>query len=341
MAKSQKTEERRRKKMFFTIIMILFVGIVLTASTYAWFTTNTNVQVNSLDVNVSASDGLQISVNASNWNPTVTIADLTGTASAWSGNRNQLPGATEGSNETLQPVSSAGVVTDGFMEMWLGKLDTYGDVYKLTASKDTESRRTSGNFVAFDIFFQSNKAQKLYLADGSGVSATGDTGIKNAARVAFLVQGSVDYGSTPQAAQALLGGTADSLYIWEPNYDTHTSAGRDNAVNTYLLPSNNFTSSEGVYTSAKLAYKGVKAEITSDNAQDLNSDSAEYFTSVTTHESPASGIGDTYMELFDLAEGVTKVRVYMWFEGQDVDCEDKASGGQVALDLKFSINATK
>ena len=28
----------------------------------------------------------------------------------------------------------------------------------------------------------------------------------------------------------------------------------------------------------------------------------------------------------------------MWVEGQDVDCENMASGGQVAFDLQFSSN---
>ena len=30
----------------------------------------------------------------------------------------------------------------------------------------------------------------------------------------------------------------------------------------------------------------------------------------------------------------------MWVEGQDVDCEDKASGGSLSFNLAFSIDGT-
>ena len=47
---------------------------------------------------------------------------------------------------------------------------------------------------------------------------------------------------------------------------------------------------------------------------------------------------DKNLEIFSLNKGVTKVRVYMWIEGQDVDCENNASVGNVSLNLQFSKN---
>ena len=85
------------------------------------------------------------------------------------------------------------------------------------------------------------------------------------------------------------------------------------------------------------AYDGVNAEIT--NGVPLNSKESQYFSAVTTNESPAGGI-KTRMKPFSLSAGVTKVRVYMWVEGQDVDCEDNASGGTVSYNLSFSIDET-
>ena len=35
---------------------------------------------------------------------------------------------------------------------------------------------------------------------------------------------------------------------------------------------------------------------------------------------------------------ITKVRIYFWVEGQDVDCENNASGGDISLKLQFSLN---
>lgn len=39
-----------------------------------------------------------------------------------------------------------------------------------------------------------------------------------------------------------------------------------------------------------------------------------------------------------LKAGITKVRIYMWVEGQDVDCENNASGGDISFNLQFSSN---
>ena len=41
--------------------------------------------------------------------------------------------------------------------------------------------------------------------------------------------------------------------------------------------------------------------------------------------------------LMQLSRGVTKIRIYMWVEGQDVDCENNASGGNIEFNLGFTI----
>ena len=46
-----------------------------------------------------------------------------------------------------------------------------------------------------------------------------------------------------------------------------------------------------------------------------------------------------YEELFNLTpKTITKMKVYFWVEGQDVDCENNASGGDITLKLQFSLN---
>ena len=326
MAKSKKKNERKRRKIFLAIIMILFVGVVLTASTYAWFTANRTVTVEAIDVQVSTSQGLQISTDATNWKSIVTNTDITGVN--WTDALNQLP---QGSN-TASPVSTIGTVSNGLMDMYKGTIDTgTGGANILIAEKSTETLGTAGDFVAFDLFFQSSAAQTVYLTSNSNVVAKGtSTGIQNAARVAFIKEGSVPYGSAPADAWALRG--EQSKWIWEPNYDVHTAAGVSNALNVY-------GTTVGQTGGSKLPYKGVKAPIAKANNIPLNSPSTDYFADVTTVGSLASGIPTSgYLNAFDVAEGVTKVRIYMWIEGQDVDCEDRASGGQLTFNLQFSID---
>lgn len=333
MKKSEVKQNRKRRRILIAFIMVLFTGIILTASTYAWFTANRTVTVSSIDVNVTTSTGLQISTDATSWKSLITNDDIHN--ASWAGVTNQLP--TTGLNGIMAPISTVGETdgTTGFMNMYKGTIVTNTGTGNniLTAEKSTEKNGVSGDFVAFDLFFQSNEAHKIYLTEGSSVAATANgtnSGIQNAARVAFVVEGNVAYGSEPATAQALK--EAQTPYIWEPNFDVHTAAGVDNARNTYQLT----TTADGA---GKLAYVGVKSNITKDNNILLNSKDTKYFADVTTHESPKSGIpAAARMNVFDIKEGITKVRVYMWVEGQDVDCEDKASGGSLSFNLAFSID---
>ena len=259
MKKSEVKQNRKRRRILIAFIMVLFTGIILTASTYAWFTANRTVTVSSIDVNVTTSTGLQISTDATSWKSLITNDDIHN--ASWAGVTNQLP--TTGLNGIMAPISTVGETdgTTGFMNMYKGTIVTNTGTGNniLTAEKSTEKNGVSGDFVAFDLFFQSNEAHKIYLTEGSSVAATANgtnSGIQNAARVAFVVEGNVAYGSEPATAQALK--EAQTPYIWEPNFDVHTAAGVDNARNTYQLT----TTAEGA---GKLAYVGVKSNITKDN----------------------------------------------------------------------------
>ena len=330
MKKSQYKQNRRRKGILLAIIMILFTGVVLTASTYAWFTANRSVTVESIDVNVQATEGLQISTDATEWKAVITNDDIT--TASWTGVINQLP---KGTGVYASPVSTIGQTdTNGLMQMYKGTVATPEGQSDnlLTAVKSTEANGQTGDFVAFDLFFRSTKAQAIYLTSASTVTLKENTsidGLQNAARVAFINEGGVEYGSTAAAAQAKKEGTL--ALIWEPNYDTHTAAGVANAHDAYDI---NTTQSGG----SKIGYLGVKAPITT--GVPVDSTNTSYFGSVTTQGSPASGIpSSAYIKVTDLVAGITKVRVYMWIEGQDVDCEDHASGGSITYNLQFSIDS--
>ena len=331
MTKSESRKNRkRRRKLFLALIMILLLIATLGTATYAWFTANRTVTVEQIDVNVSTSQGLQISTDASNWKSIVTNDDIKN--ANWSGCTNQLP---QGTGNTIVPVSTIGTVdsSTGFMEMYRGTVEADKTTGKnfLTAVRSTETKGTTGDFVAFDLFFQSSQAQTVYLTSESNVVASGtDKGIQNSARVAFIKEGSVAYGATPAQAQVLKGEI--SKFFWEPNYDVHTASGVANASNVYGI-------SVGQTGGSQLAYLGVKAPIAKANAIELDSDDSNFFGAISPTGSLASGIPTTsYLNAFDVAEGITKIRIYMWIEGQDVDCEDHASGSALSYNLQFSID---
>lgn len=330
MTKTEAKENRKRRKIVLAFIMLLFVTLVMTYSAYAWFTANRTVTVESIDVNVSTSQGLQISTDAVNWKSIITNDDITG--AAWTGVRNQIP-----IDSTAVPVSTVGEIdtSTGFMNMYKGTIEANETTKNnnLISTKSTEAHGKSGDFVVFDLFFQSSEEQMVYLTSNSKVVAkdgTESSGIEYAARVAFIDEGSVEFGKPASEAQALKGSTLK--YIWEPNYDVHNASGISNASSVYGIT----TTATGA---TKLAYKGVKAEFDKTAAVELNNTDADKFGDVETTGTLASGIPTSaYLEGFTVKEGVTKIRIYMWIEGQDVDCEDHASGGSLSYNLQFSID---
>lgn len=330
MTNKQDKQRRRKSKLLIALLMILLTGVVFTASTYAWFTSNKTVTVEHIDVNVVATDGLQISVDATTWKPNITNDDITGANAKYAGAKNQLP-ATQ-----IRPVSTGGNVdANGMMEMFVGSVETEGGNFVLSTEKETESHRTEGNFIAFDLFFNTGAAADIYLTNASKVTvdADGIQGIQNAARVAFIKEGS---GTEADALATLQGLKADGAtpIIWEPNFDTHTASGVKNANDTYGITT---TQTGG----SQLPYRGVISAFEKTAGVALNDANETRFKSVTpTFATPASGIsGDAYQNAFRLDAGITKYRIYMWIEGQDVDCENNASGATVSFNLQFSLNS--
>ena len=40
-------------------------------------------------------------------------------------------------------------------------------------------------------------------------------------------------------------------------------------------------------------------------------------------------------EVFSLSAGITKARIYMWIEGQDIDCWNQIADGNIYVNLEF------
>lgn len=202
-------------------------------------------------------------------------------------------------------------------------------------------------FMAFDVFLKVDQESELYLTGNAGVfnTATTDSGIKNTTRVAFLVQGSVDsdvyYNGDeqtqedgPTIARKLLGAdSSDDVIIWEPNYDVHTASGIQSAELFYGITDLSYTNS------SQQAYQGVKAEFTDVSLTETNSTLyPDYFASVPVKLATKAENTDRFSTKIVLPAGVTKLRVYYWVEGQDVDTENNASGSSMKLSLEFTID---
>lgn len=315
--------------------MILFCGVILSTSTYAWFTANKTVTINDITVNVAAMNGLQISVDAINWKPTITTADIRGAQATYPTAVNQLPSELS----SLSPVSSVGDIdtSTGFMQMYAGEIQTgSGGGNILTATRSTETHGENGNFIAFDVFIQTTALTQVYLTSNSRVTASGaSSGIENAARIAFINEGNAAAGTEPTTIQQLKSAGTPDPFIWEVNNDVHTAAAVQNANSVYHQTTQQTDADP-------LEYYGVKADIGAELDIPLDSQDGTYFEKVTPSASTGvDGIPTTaYQSLMQLQPGITKVRIYMWVEGQDVDCENNASGGSLTFSLQISSNTS-
>lgn len=348
-----KEKGKRKSDLRSSIILLLILLLLLITSTYAWFTANQVVTISTLNVHIEAQNGLQISANATNWKSVLENADLAHDAeTAFTGNINQIP-------TSMEPVSTVGEIdtATGNMKMFYGTVsadEKDGGAYKLTATQETDKAGTTGKYIAFDIFLRVDKDTQLQLTDASSVvmkTGSTDKGIKQASRVAFCLQGTQPVGTdlatiTGMKGAKSFGATGSTVYIWEPNSNWHTDAAVAHARDNYGLTTTK--SLDGTSVGA-VPYYGVNSVITV-NADDNfygvklldtnNGTNTTYFTKVTpswSTESDATGTLKAEQNVFSLTAGITKARVYMWIEGQDVDCENTASGTDISFNLQFQV----
>lgn len=302
-------QNMRKKALLPAVAMVLAAVIALSGVTYAWFTTGNTASVTGLDVNIQTANGIQVSLDASAWKSIITAENIrdsiTRVGGTYSGSANQYP------TGEIAPVSSAGNVVDGKLQMFYGEIAKDGTL--LSKAEAEEERTSGGNFLAFDLFFKSSSKQTLTLNIGDALSyvkgasiggSNADAGAEKAVRIAFVPLGSA---ATPEAARALQGDDSTTALIWEPNSDSR-AAGVE--ANTGKLPYNGFNSEFTGYTENELLDKGVASHVTT-------------FT--------------TSADIMELQQGINKVRVYIWLEGQDVDCVNQISFGDFTANLSFSV----
>ena len=331
---NKKKKEERRKK-FRSLILLLFITIIMFGtSTYAWFTANRVVTISSIEVQVQASNGIQISTDAVNWKSVLTNEDITD--NAYTNAPNYLP-------DTITNVSSAGQVdvSNDIMKMYKSNItsattstSTYnvGD-YVLTAEQDSDDDE---HYISFDIFLRVDTDSSIYLTSESDVVSLDvtDKGLKNASRVAFVYLGHGDSDDdSSDLINLSLSGEANpptTAVIWEPNVDAHSSIVQNSVSQDYNIN----------VSGSSVAYYGISDEITTEtNLKSIVKNGLSGKTLAMTPNIKTTENNSVYNYIFTLEEGVTKYRVYMWIEGQDIDCDNSATGSDIAFNVQLSTES--
>ena len=117
-----------KKAILPAIIAVICSVVALTSVSYAWFSLGDSATVETINVNVVATDSIQISADGSKYSGILSVNDLKASALT----RNQFP------TESIAPMSTAGNVdADGFLEMFKGTIDE-ADSSKITTVKQAE-----------------------------------------------------------------------------------------------------------------------------------------------------------------------------------------------------------
>ncbi|MGN1478499.1 MAG: hypothetical protein ACI4XH_01930 [Acutalibacteraceae bacterium] len=313
-----------KKRAFVSAIAMLIVSaIVLTSSTFAWFSMSKKASVDAMDLTVSSPEGIQISANASAWTASLSIDEIfdtddttTSRYDAYEGNANLYP-------TDLVPASSAflNANTDtGFPNFFKATLDDNGNA-NVTKIAETAGNDDNAGIIAFDLFFKVANQTTVYFGT-SQFTDSANTDVLTALRVAFIPLGNAAIGTPASTVTGLKNFVAQSAsnVIYEVDTlnrsaDAIANGQSDNIALTTKPLNGTVTSvatDKGIITSGSVA-GDLRGTFVKSNATDST-------------------------KSFVLNAGITKMRVYIWVEGQDVDCLNSIAGAAFNVALNFTID---
>ena len=343
-----KKEEKKKVRAF--PIMLILTTILLVASTYAWFVANSTVRVKSLKLGVDEVAGLQISADADIWRAeldSTILSEATAVDAAYETGINQIPAENAdlsvGADPTIKPVSSPLTVANGKLNIYEGEtsIDNDGN-FTLTTTKATDTKGETGNYFAFDIFLKADKDMEIDLDTTSNVKTTGryadgiskNPQLESAARVAFVTLGHATLDTSADEIRALTS-DAGPVYVWEPNADMHKEyIGVTGAVKTDAVSA---AFSDMLLTERGSEANKVNFKSVGNTTLNYAKGTPNYLT--TGKDAGSIGTSETNgQKLIRLTSGITKLRCYVWIEGQDVDCNNDITGAEIAADISFTVN---
>ena len=133
MSRTQKSA----KKIRLLLVLILATIVMMITATYAWFSTQRDVEITAMKLNVEVAESMQISLDGEKWTQSIQIADMRQFYGTYAGTQDafaiwQAKDKASGGNENyvpteMLPVSTAGEVSGGKLQFVQGTLVTNAD----------------------------------------------------------------------------------------------------------------------------------------------------------------------------------------------------------------------
>lgn len=300
-----KSKNQKNRAFLAAIAMLLVSAIVITTASFAWFTLGKSATVQELDLKVTAKEGIRISANTTAFTESgvLTREDLDGTSTtawkAYDGNTNNFP-------ERINPVSSS-FSTSTYANFFSGGIDTTAEGRVMQADAVTDG---NGPLYVFDVFikYEGEQSDITVKVGDSQIRVKEDTDgtvvnedVEQAMRIGFVNFGTVT---------APTGGSASGTLIYAPK-DANVASTNPitGAGKSAVLDNDEFTVPQSKAGTLTIA--------------------SAYGANATTDQAANA--------MLTLHNGINRVRVYIWMEGQDAMCTNALASQLIGASIVFEM----
>ncbi len=320
-----KTEKRknRRSLVFIYVILLLVLLTLLTVATYTWFSLSRTPRVSDMNMYITTREGLELSADpkSEEWvkqldfrlieSVTAPLRPIT-----WSQQQQRFVAALYGADGRLTGYNLWTPLSDDFNA---NRDDVYGYYIKSTFYVRTgvEMDVTLSPAVEVDEGINGSGTYVIGapLWDAEAVSHNnGGQGAESAIRIGFRITEADANGEVAENAKS-------TFFIYEPNSDTHI----DGSLG--YVPTPSIDGAEQLIGSEYLIRQTA---------------STWTETNPVKRNAVIKRLGeftDTPV-LFHIRPGQTiKIDLYVWLEGQDVDCTNQMNAAQIVANIQFAGDA--
>lgn len=341
--KNDAKKEDRKKKLYilFYLYLVIILMSLFTVASYTWFSLSRTPRVSNMNMYITTQSGLELSTDpgAEEWvlqldfreivNETTPLRPVT-----WSDEQQQFIAAAYGIDGRLLDYNSWHPLTDErnanktTMDGYYIKATFYArcgnsvDVTLSPAIEVNEGVDGSGTYVMGVPVW--NPGHYEEIEDENGEMQTvlvglghdnGGQGAENAIRLGFRTT-YVDSTGTPIEDPR----EAGSFFIYEPNCDLHADG------STGYVPTASIDGTQTLISEDRLILQSASTWKDADPVQH----GVVIHTMGELLEPPT---------LFSLRPGeIIRIELYIWLEGQDIDCTNQSSDAQIQANIQFAGN---
>lgn len=313
--KISKTKKRKAHLLLY-FYMILILLLVTTVSTYTWFSLSKTPRVSDMSIYISVMNGLEFSLtpDGDDWEKQLSFADMVSETPilrpvTWSDANNRFFAAVYGmdgrQNGEWMPLSDERNANrsddDGYycIATFYATSDDTMKVSLTPAVEVTEGKQGAGTYLVGTPLWN----------DETISHDNGGKGAENALRIGIQI--------TRLRPSGFPTGEPPMFYIYEPNADRHND-GSWGLVNTPSIDG----------TETLISPDRIIAQTASDWAE------ADPIQQNVQMYSLGEFISDPYLFLIHEDETVM-IRLYLWLEGQDVDCVNAIADAKITANIQF------